>query len=75
MDENKELWNKCVEFHGHACGGLTIGYKASLYAIALLGLGLGGGGNAATAGAQMKHTTVKDALDQLMASIDRFYEK
>ena len=36
---------------------------------------LGGGGNAATAGAQMKHTTVKDALDQLMASIDRFYEK
>ena len=46
MDENKELWHKCVEFHGHACGGLTIGYKASLYAIALLGLGLGGGGNA-----------------------------
>lgn len=35
---------------------------------------LGGGGNAATAGAQMKNTTVKEALDQLVASIDRFYE-
>lgn len=35
---------------------------------------LGGGGNAATAGAQMPNTTVKEALDQLMASIDRFYE-
>ncbi len=46
MDENKELWKKCVEFHGHECGGLTIGYKASLYAIELLKLGLGGGGNA-----------------------------
>ena len=46
MDENKELWNKCVEFHGHACGGLTIGYKAALYAIEHMGLRLGGGGNA-----------------------------
>lgn len=33
-----ELWEKCVAFHGHACGGLTIGFKASLYAISLLGL-------------------------------------
>ena len=32
------LWEKCVSFHGHACGGLTIGYKAALYAIDLLGL-------------------------------------
>ena len=32
MDENKELWNKCAAFHGHVCGGLTIGYKAALYA-------------------------------------------
>ena len=32
------LWEKCVAFHGHACGGLTIGYKASLYAMELLGL-------------------------------------
>ena len=25
-------WEKCVAFHGHACGGLTIGYKAACYA-------------------------------------------
>ena len=31
-------WQDCVAFHGHQCGGLTIGYKASLYAIDLLGL-------------------------------------
>ena len=37
MDE-KELWEKCASFHGHECGGLTIGYKASLCAIKLLGL-------------------------------------
>ena len=36
---------------------------------------LGGGGNTATAGAQMKNTTVTDALNQLVASIDRFYEE
>ena len=35
---------------------------------------LGGGGNAATAGAQMKNTTVKDALDRLVESIDKYYE-
>ena len=35
---------------------------------------LGGGGNAATAGAQLKNTTVKEALDQLVASIDKYYE-
>ncbi len=33
-----KTWQDCVEFHGHECGGLTIGYKASLYAIELLGL-------------------------------------
>ncbi len=33
-----KTWNDCVAFHGHACGGLTIGYKASLYAIELLNL-------------------------------------
>ena len=33
-----KTWNDCVAFHGHECGGLTIGYKASLYAIQLLGL-------------------------------------
>lgn len=36
---------------------------------------LGGGGNAATAGAQIKNSTVKEVLDQLVASIDRFYEE
>ena len=36
---------------------------------------LGGGGNAATAGAQVKNTNVKDVLDKLVASIDSFYEQ
>lgn len=35
---------------------------------------LGGGGNAATAGAQVKESSVKDVLDRLVASIDRYYE-
>ncbi|MDK2918385.1 MAG: formylmethanofuran dehydrogenase subunit [Candidatus Petromonas sp.] len=25
---DKELWNKCVEFHGHECPGLAIGFRA-----------------------------------------------
>ena len=25
---NKQQWDKCVEFHGHACPGLAIGFKA-----------------------------------------------
>ena len=33
-----KTWQDCVAFHGHECGGLTIGYKASLYAIELLQL-------------------------------------
>ena len=39
--ENKNKrsdWQRCVDFHGHACGGLTIGYKAAQYAIKLLEL-------------------------------------
>ena len=36
---------------------------------------LGGGGNTATAGAQMRGTTINEALDQLVASIDAFYEE
>lgn len=24
---NNELWKRCVEFHGHECPGLAIGYK------------------------------------------------
>ena len=35
---------------------------------------LGGGGNTATAGAQMKGVSTKEALDMLVASIDKFYE-
>ncbi len=35
---------------------------------------LGGGGNPATAGAQLQNTDVKDALDRLVESIDKFYE-
>lgn len=34
----KELWEKAAAFHGHVCPGLTIGYKAALYAIDLLNL-------------------------------------
>jgi formylmethanofuran dehydrogenase subunit E len=30
------LWEKAVAFHGHICGGLTIGYKAALYVRRLL---------------------------------------
>jgi c-di-AMP phosphodiesterase-like protein len=36
---------------------------------------LGGGGNTATAGAQIKGANVKDTLDALVASIDKFYEE
>ena len=36
---------------------------------------LGGGGNTATAGAQIKNASVKDVLDSLVASIDKFYEQ
>jgi len=34
----KKLWEQCVKFHGHECGGLTIGFKAALYAMELLEL-------------------------------------
>ena len=33
-----KTWQDCAAFHGHECGGLTIGYKASLLAIELLQL-------------------------------------
>ena len=36
---------------------------------------LGGGGNAATAGAQVRDASVKEVLDRLVESIDKFYEK
>ncbi len=35
---------------------------------------LGGSGNTATAGAQLKNTTVKETVDRLVESVDRFYE-
>ncbi len=35
---------------------------------------LGGGGNTATAGAQMNGKTVKEALDELVQSIDAYYD-
>ncbi len=36
---------------------------------------LGGGGNTATAGAQISGSTVKQVLDRLIESIDKFYEE
>ena len=35
---------------------------------------LGGGGNTATAGAQIPNANVKDVLDRLVASIDKYFE-
>ncbi len=32
-------WNRCVEFHGHGCPGLAIGYRAALLATKELGIG------------------------------------
>lgn len=29
-------WEKCVAYHGHICGGITIGYRAALYAMDLM---------------------------------------
>lgn len=31
------LWEKCVAFHGHGCGGLAVGFRAVLYAWELFG--------------------------------------
>ncbi len=36
--ENRAIWEKCVAFHGHECGGLAIGYKAALYASELMNI-------------------------------------
>lgn len=38
MITEEQMWEQCAKFHGHVCGGLTIGYKAALYAIKLLDL-------------------------------------
>ncbi|NEZ46155.1 formylmethanofuran dehydrogenase [Clostridium niameyense] len=34
----KDLWEKCVKFHGHSCPGLAIGYKAVEAAINKMGI-------------------------------------
>ena len=34
-----KTWEKCVDFHGHTCGGLRIGYAAACYAMELLNIG------------------------------------
>ncbi|MEG1602250.1 MAG: FmdE family protein [Cloacibacillus sp.] len=36
--DKKELYNKCISFHGHSCGGLMIGFRAALCAMELLGI-------------------------------------
>ena len=37
MNSFKEkMWKACIDFHGHKCPGLAIGYKVALYAIELL---------------------------------------
>jgi c-di-AMP phosphodiesterase-like protein len=36
---------------------------------------LGGGGNGATAGAQIKDSTVDQVLENLVASIDKYFEE
>lgn len=35
---NKELWEKCIEFHGHSCPGLAIGFRAAVAASEYLGV-------------------------------------
>ena len=32
-------WKRCMEFHGHGCPGLAIGYRAALLAAKELGIG------------------------------------
>lgn len=35
---NNDDWERCVSFHGHACPGLAIGYRAAIYGLELLGI-------------------------------------
>lgn len=35
---DKKLWEKCVEFHGHECPGLAIGFRASEIAKEVMGI-------------------------------------
>ena len=34
----EKLWEKCVEFHGHECPGLAIGFRAAVECMKNLGL-------------------------------------
>ena len=34
----KTTWERCVEFHGHSCPGLAIGYRIALAALDRLGM-------------------------------------
>ena len=38
LSNTETLWKKAVEFHGHICPGLMIGFRAALYAANLLEL-------------------------------------
>jgi len=42
MCKEKTRWEKAVEFHGHECPGLAIGYKACEAAIKKLGIRFSG---------------------------------
>ena len=33
MLDREDLYKKCVEFHGHSCGGLLVGFRAALCAM------------------------------------------
>ncbi|MGI6224844.1 MAG: FmdE family protein [Peptococcales bacterium] len=35
---DNQLWQKCIDFHGHSCPGLAIGFKASELAKTLLNI-------------------------------------
>lgn len=35
---NKQLWDECVDFHGHECPGLAIGYRACEAAMEKMGI-------------------------------------
>ncbi|MGI5986053.1 MAG: FmdE family protein [Oscillospiraceae bacterium] len=37
---NQELWKKCVEFHGHECPGLAIGFRACEAAMEIMDMPL-----------------------------------
>ncbi|MGI6737520.1 MAG: FmdE family protein [Anaerovoracaceae bacterium] len=39
MNQREEqLWQECIAFHGHECGGLLIGFKAAVYILQLFGM-------------------------------------